>query len=82
MRPRDTSPEAWEIYLDIQRRMPPEKKLESALALSRTVQAIAEAGLKERFPAADEREIFLRRVQLQLGEELFRKAYGVEFPLE
>ena len=82
MRPPDTSPEAWEIYLDIYRRMPPEKKIAAALSLSRTVQALAEAGLKAQFPGAGEREIFLRRVRLVLGEELFRRAYGAELPPE
>ncbi len=80
MRPRDTTPEAWAVYVDIYRRMPPEKKIAAALSLSRSVRAIAEAGLKQRFPAASEREIFLRRVRMELGEELFRKACGAELP--
>ena len=81
-RPQDTSPEAWAVYLDIYRRMSPEKKIASALEMSRSVKALAEAGLRQRYPAASPREIFLRRVQLDLGEELFRKAYGFELPRE
>jgi hypothetical protein len=60
--------------------MCPHQKIASALSLSQTVRSLAEAGLRERFPHASEREIFLRRVQLDLGEELFRKAYGAELP--
>jgi hypothetical protein len=82
MRPRDTSPEAWAVYLDVHRRMAPEQKIASALSLSQTVRLLAEEGLRRKFPHASEREIFLRRVQIDLGEELFRKAYGAELSSE
>jgi hypothetical protein len=66
------------VYLDIHRRMGPDQKIASALSLSETVRLLAEEGLRRRFPHASEREIFLRRVQLELGEDLFRRAYGAE----
>jgi hypothetical protein len=34
------------------------------------------AGLRERYPQADEREIFLRCARILLGLELFERAYG------
>jgi hypothetical protein len=80
MRPRDTSPEAWKVFLDIQRRMPPEVKLQRALEWSKLVRRFAEAGLRERYPHADEREILLRYSRMTLGPELFRKAYGEALP--
>lgn len=82
MRPPDTTPEAWEIQLDIYRRMSPEEKAAAAFALTEQVRTIAEAELRQKFPHASDREVFLRRVQLQLGDELFRKAYGDELPPE
>ena len=82
MRPDDTSPEAWKVYLDIQRRMPPAEKIARAFEWSEVVRRFAEAGLRERYPRADEREILLRYARMTLGEELFRKAYGDELPDE
>jgi hypothetical protein len=78
MRPADTSPEAWAAFLDLQRRTPPAEKIRRAMSMSKTARLLAEAGLRRRFPAAGEREIFLRRVRLTVGKELFRKAYGTE----
>jgi hypothetical protein len=48
------------------------------MSLSKTVQMLAEAGLRRKFPEASGREIFLRRARLTLGDDLFRKAYGAE----
>jgi hypothetical protein len=78
MRPEDTSPEAWAVFVDLQRRTPPAEKIRRAMALSKTVKLLSEAGLRRRFPEADDREIFLRRVRLTVGEDLFRKPYGAE----
>jgi hypothetical protein len=78
MRPEDTSPEAWKVFLDLQRSTPPAEKIRRAMSLSKTVQLLSEAGLRRKFPEADDREIFLRRARLTLGDELFRKAYNTE----
>jgi len=48
------------------------------MSLSKTVQLLTEAGLRRKFPQATDREIFLRRARLTLGEDLFRKAYSTE----
>jgi hypothetical protein len=79
MRPADTSPEAWKFYIELYRHVSPAEKIRRAMSLTKTVNLLAEAGLRQRFPEADDREIFLRRVQLTLGKDLFRKAYGTEF---
>jgi hypothetical protein len=76
MCPSDTTPEAWQVFLDLQRRMPPAEKLRRALELSDGLRRAAEAGLRERYPKAGDREIFLRLAHLTLGQELFEKAYG------
>ena len=78
MRPEDTSPEAWKVFLDLQRSTPPGEKIRRAMSLSKTVQLLSEAGLRRKFPEATDREIFLRRARLTLGEDLFRKAYSTE----
>jgi hypothetical protein len=78
MCPSDTTPEAWRIFLELQRRMPPEEKLRRTLELSAAMRHNAEAGLRERYPNASDREIFLRLARLTLGAELFERVYGKE----
>jgi hypothetical protein len=80
MRPRDTSPEAWTVYLDLQRKLSPSAKLRQAFEWSEVVRQFSIAGLRQRYPQADEREIFLRAARMNLGPELFRKAYGDKLP--
>jgi hypothetical protein len=80
MRPRDTSPEAWKVFIDLHRAMPPEVKLQHALEFSEAVRHFAEAGLRQRYPGADEHEILLRYARMTLGRDLFRKAYGEALP--
>ena len=83
MRPLDTSPEAWAVFLDIQRRMTPGEKVARVFELSARVKAMAEAGLRHRYPEASDEEIRLRAIRQRLGHELFEKAYGkAALPLE
>ena len=76
MRPADTSPEAWEVLLEIQRRMTPADKIARAFEWSEVIRGMAEAGLREQYPEADEHEILLRYARMTLGDDLFRRAYG------
>jgi len=45
------------------------------------VRRFGEAGLRQRYPNASDREIFLRAAHLNLGAELYNKVYGAELPL-
>jgi hypothetical protein len=76
--PVDTSPEAWEVFLDLHRRMTPEERLQRAFEYSAFVRTLAEGVLRHEHPHADEREIFLRSAGQRLGRELFQKVYGDE----
>jgi len=80
MCPRDTSPEAWRVFVELQRRMTPSGRLRRAMELSDMVRAFAEAGMRRRYPNADDRELFLRMARQNLGRELFRKVYGDVIP--
>ena len=82
MRPADTSPEAWKVYLDLQRKLTPSEKLQQAFEWSEVVRRFAEAGMRQRYPHASDREIFLRLARINLGRELFHKVYGEELPDE
>ena len=81
MRPRDTSPEAWEFQMELMRRMTPGEKLQRAFEFSAMLRGFAEAGLRRRYPGADDREIFLRAAHQRLGAELYNKVYGAELPI-
>ena len=79
MRPADTSPEAWKVLLDLMRKMSPEEKLQRTFEYSAFVRKFGEAGLRQQYPQAGDREIFLRLAQRQLGGELFEKIFGDEW---
>jgi hypothetical protein len=81
MRPRDTSPEAWKVFLDLMRKMSPEEKLQRTIEYSAFVRKFGEAGLRQKYPHAGDREIFLRAAHRQLGADLYAKVYGAELAL-
>jgi hypothetical protein len=76
MRPRDTSPEAWKVLMDLIRAMTPEERLARAFELSAFVRQAGEAGYRQAHPDASEREVFLFGARQRLGAELCRLVYG------
>ena len=81
MRPTDTTPEAWKVLMDLIRRIPPEERLQRCIELSDAIRLAAEAGLREAYPQASEREIFLRAARQKLGTALFQTVYGDALPV-
>jgi len=71
----DTTLDAERAQIERWRAMSPAEKLGLVSSMTRTVSAMAMAGLRERHPGASAREIFLRFAMLHLGVELARKAY-------
>ena len=82
MRPRDTSPEAWKVFIDVQRRMSPGEKISRAYEYSDNLRRMNAAVIRQQYPNADEHEVFLRVSRNWLGAELFRKVYGDVLPDE
>ena len=80
MCPADTSPEAWKVLIDLLRKMPPEEKLRRTLEHSEMIRLVGESGLRQAYPQASDREIFLRSARRRLGAELFCRVYGDELP--
>lgn len=80
MRPRDTSPEAWRVFIDIHRSMSVEEKFERTFELCEFGRAMCEAGIRAQYPEASDREVFLRLTERTLGPQLFRKVYGDVIP--
>jgi hypothetical protein len=56
----DTAPQAMEPWLRLLRGMSPAEKLASVFELIHFAREIAAAGVRSRYPAADDREVFLR----------------------
>jgi hypothetical protein len=72
----DTDPRAMEVWLDLLRKMPPGKKIESVFELSRMAVQFSEAGVRMAYPEADDREVFLRTAARRLSRDLMIRAYG------
>ncbi len=71
----DTSPEAEAAYLARLRKMTPGERILAAARITSGVNALALAGLRERHPQADERELFLRLAALRLDRRTMIDAY-------
>jgi hypothetical protein len=68
-------PAAVRMQAELLRRMSPERRLRLACDLSRTVDALAEAGIRDAHPDATDREVFLRLAIRKLGYPLAREVY-------
>lgn len=76
--PSDTSPAAEQVQIDAWRRMTPEQKVAQVFALNRLVHEVAAAGVRDEYPDASEREVFLRVMVRKLGPELVARVYGFD----
>ncbi len=75
--PADTSVTALAVHDALLRRASPAAKLAHVARLSRTVDQLSVAGLRQRHPTADDEMISYRRAELRLGRELAAQVYGV-----
>ena len=74
--PRDTSPRAQAVQDAILRRTSPSEKLEQVARLSRMVDDLSMAGIKQRYATPDHEELRFRRAELRLGRELAIRVHG------
>jgi len=72
---RDTSPDAERTQIELWRAMSPLQKLGLVSAVSRNVQQLSLAGIRERHPDATEDECLVRLAVLKLGSDLARRVY-------
>lgn len=73
----DTHPDMEDLQVKLLREVPAWRKMEMLVSLNASAHELAKAGLRKRFPTADESEITRRLADLVLGEELAKKVYGV-----
>lgn len=71
----DTSETVEQVQVAIWRRMSPLEKARVTGDLTRAVHQLALAGVRGRYPAASERECFLRVALLTLGASLACRVY-------
>jgi hypothetical protein len=72
----DTHPDALRAYLKIQSRISPEDKLKRVAEMYDAIVALQTAEVRQLYPEAGDREVFLRVTARRLGPELMRKVYG------
>lgn len=73
---RDTSPAASARYHELLRAMPPERRLEAAMKLSRGVRELAIAGIREMHPDVSEDELRVRLTVRLYGREAAKRLFG------
>ena len=78
----DTAREADAIRFERYARMSPAEKARRVADLTRTAATLALAGLRDRYPAADEAELLLRLAVLRLGARTVHRAYGWQAPYD
>jgi len=66
----DTSVAAARVQIDLLRKAGPERRAAMTRSLSRTVIDLSRRALRERMPDATEREILLRWIALEYGNDL------------
>jgi hypothetical protein len=71
----DTPAEVEERQIDAWRRMSTAEKAALISGLTHATFVMARAGLRQRYPGASERELFLRMAVLTLGRDLAERAY-------
>ena len=76
MRPADTSPEAWKVFVELQRQLTPGEKLRQVFEYSWFLVKMSEAVTKAEHPELTEREVFLRCAARRLDDQIMRKVYG------
>lgn len=72
----DPAPDAEAVLIKLLRQAPPWRKLEMVGQLNQAVRTLALAGLRQRYPQADESELRRRLADLLLGPDLAELAYG------
>ena len=72
----DTDTEAAAVLRRLAREMPPGRKLAIAAAMSRSLRALAEAGVRSRYPDADDDEVRRRLAAVMLPRDDVIRLFG------
>jgi hypothetical protein len=72
----DTHPDALRVYLKIHSGIPPGRKLSRVAEMYDAITALQTSEVRRLYPAATDREVFLRVTARRLGPELMKRVYG------
>ena len=72
----DTDSKAFEVLIELQRKMSPGDKLACVLKSSAMLMALTEANVRRLYPQASEREVFLRAAARHLDRDTMIRAYS------
>lgn len=75
---RDTSPESQRVLSDIYRNMPLAQKAQQVFSACQFGRQLAIAGIKQRHPEANDKQIWQLWARQNLGDELYEEVYGTE----
>lgn len=71
----DTTPEAYEVQVEVWRRMGGEGRVALAIRMSESARALARDGVRARHPEYDEEQVRFAWLRMTLGDALFAAAY-------
>lgn len=71
----DTDPRTMAVWLDMLRAKTPGERMSMALELTNLTLRLNEAGVRSRYPHANEKEIALRHAALRLPRQVMIAAY-------
>jgi hypothetical protein len=73
--PRDTTPEAFWVQIDIMRRLGVEGRAKQTFRLCDNLRRVVADGVRHRHPDYTDDQVRLAVIRLRLGDELFSKVY-------
>ncbi len=79
--PAATTPEAFRVLIQAYRAMPPGRALEMAMQMSDDIMVVAAAGVRQRHPGYNDKQVRMAVIRMRLGEKLFREVYGTSIEI-
>jgi len=73
---RDTDPKALEVFLSLQRQMTGPEKIAAVFQMNEMLWNLAESGVRQQYPEACDREVFLRTAARFHDRESMKRVYG------
>ena len=73
---RDTDPKALEVFLALQRKMTGPEKIAAVFQMNEMLWELAESSVRQQYPQACDREVFLRTASRFHDRETMKRVYG------
>jgi hypothetical protein len=73
---RDTDPKALEVFLALQRQMTGAEKIAAVFQMNEMLWRLAESSVRQQYPQASDREVFLRTAARFHDRDTMKRVYG------